>query len=381
MKKLVSIIMAAALALSMSLTAMAADTARSVGSYSSVSTRYDYTWTKLTHLEKNFSMKNYKLEVKENELLYIPKDVKLYLYKGAEINGSIYVENGGYLYIKGGDVSVSEGGAIYSDGYVSVSSKSKLTLDRNSEIFVGKVGTLKLYSDESYDADSLGDIICLGKTSSKLDIINKKAIAAYVSDENGTVKSDDPASLLPTYDQFNSPMGSVDWGKRQRIVFVFDKGACLRTDKRARGGDYYFKFVGNTCVGAIGNFTYKDLDGLSSTKYNEISIINGNDYCVDINIGIGLVELTDDLKSVNFSDSDPMVVDALSDLSKHKYLGKSKRLGDNDLYFAENDLYLMDNGYILAISKLGTNNSYADYRDKTEKELEHIYEYGFFKPV
>lgn len=369
--------MAAALALSMSLTAMAAGTAKSVGNYSTVSTRYDYTWTKLTHLEKNFSMKKYTLEVKEKELLYIPKGVKLYLYNGAEINGSIYVENGGYLFVKGGDVNVYGGGSIYSEGYVSVAAKSRLTLERNSEFFISTTGNLKLYSDASYNTDSMGDIICIGKTNSKLDIINKKVVAAYISDENGTVKSDSPASLLPVSTQFSTPngMGSADWGDKQRIVFVFDKGACLKTDKRnAANEGYKFKFVGNTCVGAVGAFTYKDSDGLSSPKYNEITTIKGIDYRSDISIGVGVVELTDDLKSVNFSDTNPMVVSALSDLSKHKYLGKSKELGNNDLY-------LMDNGYVIVIGKLGTDNNYADYQNKTEKELEHIYQYGFLMPV
>ena len=48
---------------------------------------------------------------------------------------------------------------------------------------------------------------------------------------------------------------------------------------------------------------------------------------------------------------------------------------------ATQNAYLMDNGYIIAVTKLGTDNSYADYRDKTDKELEHSYEYCFFKPV
>ena len=375
MKKLISLITAAMLTLSLSITAMAEDTARSIGTYSSVSTRYDYNCAKLTYLSKNFKMKSKKLEVREDEFLLIPKGVKLYIEKGAEISGSIYVAKGGYLFVRGGDVEIFEGGSIYADGYVSFAEKSTLKLERNSELFVNKSGTLKLASDDSLNADSLGDIICIGKTSSTLDSINKKAVAAYVSDEKGTEISEDPESLLPTARNYKVSIGKVDSGTKQRVTFIFDKGACLRADKR--NGE--FKFFGNTCVGIAGSYLYNDN---FYNDINEIVTINGADYIADVNIGGTTLRMTDDLKPIDLRGGDnSLMAEALNNISKHEYLGKSKT--PLPVYFdnAGADLYLMDNGYILAITPCENAETLPDYMNATEDELAQLRDVALYEPV
>lgn len=375
MKKLISLITAAMLTLSLSITAMAEDTAKSIGTYSSVSIRSYYDCAKLTYLSKNFKMKSKKLEVREDEFLLIPKGVKLYLEKGAEISGSIYVAKGGYLFIKGGDVEIFEGGSIYADGYVSFAAKSTLKLERNSELFVNKIGTLKLASDNSLNADSLGDIICIGKTSSTLDSINKKAVAAYVSDEKGTEISEDPESLLPTARNYKVSMGKVDSGTKQRVTFIFDKGACLRADKR--NGE--FKFFGNTCVGIAGSYLYNDN---FYNDINEIVTINGADYIADVNTGGTTLRMTDDLKPIDLKDSDnSLMTEALNNISKYEYLGKSKT--PLPVYFnkAGADLYLMDNGYILAITPCENAETLPDYMNATADELAQLRDVALYEPV
>ena len=379
MKKLVSIIMTAVLVLSLSITAMADNaTMVSIGKYSSVSNRSDYNFAKLTYLEKSFLMKNNKLEVKEDEFLLIPKGVKLYLDKGAEIRGNIYVASGGYLYIRGGDVDICEGGSVYVDGYISISSKNTVALDRGSEIFVNKSGTLKITSDKSLSTDSLGDIICIGNTNSNSSMINKKVVAAFVNDEKGTVMAAGPDALLPKTKNYTTFVGKIDVGTKQRVIFVFDKGACLKTDKR----NDEFKFIGNTCIGIAGSYLYNDDFG---NGINEIVTINGKDYTADISNSGYLCRMTDDLKPIDYSGDkdDSLMTEAINNISEHKYLGKARN--GLPVYMREGaSIYLMDNGYILAIQDYKIKDERLippAYKGATQEELAQLKWLALYEPV
>lgn len=381
MKKLLSFLMAAVLMLSLSVTSMAESRIYNIGGDQSVSDRYDYYFAKLTYLKNTLKIKKKTLEVKRDEFLMIPKGVKLYLYNGAEISGNIYVAKGGYLYVRGGDVTVHNGGSIYADGYVSFSEKSTVALEGNSELFVNKTGTLKFASDDCIciNSKSLGDIICIGKTNSSSDFINKKAVAAYISDENGTVPAQEPEKLLPASRNYMAAAGMIDHGTKQRIVFIFDKGACLKTDKR----NDKFRFIGNTCIAIAGSYLYNDGFG---NDINRIVTINGTDYTASLSQGGGyLVRLTDDLTPVDFeidSDKNPVAAEGINDLAKCKYLGKSQT--PLPVYFetAGVDLYLMDNGYIIAVRPCNSPESHFLPKDMPPEDvLKQYYDIALYEPV
>lgn len=381
MKKLLSFLMAAVLMLSLSVTSMAESRLYNIGGDQSVSDRYEHYFAKLTYLKNTLKIKKKTLEVKRDEFLMIPKGVKLYLYDGAEISGNIYVAKGGYLYVRGGDVTVLNGGSIYADGYVSFSEKSTVALEGNSELFVNKMGTLKFASDDciSINSKSLGDIICIGKTNSSSDFINKKAVAAYISDENGTVPAQEPEKLLPTSRNYRASAGMIDSGTKQRVVFIFDKGACLRADKRSGK----FRFIGNTCIAIAGSYLYND--GFYN-DINRIVTINGTDYTASLSQGGGyLVRLTDDLTPVDFdidSDEHPVAAEGIYNLAKCKYLGKSQT--PLPVYFgsAGADLYLMDNGYIIAVRPCESPESYFLPKDMPPEDvLKQYYDIALYEPV
>lgn len=365
MKKIISIILMAAVMLSIGITAAAKDNMLSIGNWSAVSYRADYGCAKLTYLSKSAWLKNNTLEVAEDEFLLVPKGVKLYLDNGAVINGSVYIANGGYLFIRGGEVEVCAGGSIYADGYISIGAECDVTLDRSGEIFINKVGSLRVASDASFDANSLGNIICMGRTNSSSDLISKKLAAAFLCDANGVSMAETPQTLLPSDRNYASIISKINTGTNQRIVFVFDKGACLTTNTT----NGKFRFIGNTCIGIAGSYLYNDDFG---NEINRIVTINGIDYVADISVGGYTIEMTDKLVPVDFYENGNVMSQAVNNISQHKYLGTSQ--ASLPVYFAAAgaNLYLMDNGYILAIKPC---------ENSTSENSSQFYDVALYMPV
>lgn len=109
------------------------------------------------------SVKN-NLVVDYDETLVIPAGKKLVLNNGAHINGTLYIEKGGYLAVRGG--SLIDCGNIICDGTISVGSNARLMVKEDATFVVTGLGTLK-YSADTISLSKIANIACFGVLNAK----------------------------------------------------------------------------------------------------------------------------------------------------------------------------------------------------------------------
>lgn len=269
---------------------------------------------KVTTLSKSKAMKNAKLKLYSNEMLIIGENVTLSLHKGAEISGTVYIENSGKLLLADGEMTVSESGTVFSDGTLSINKAAELKVSGGT-IFVGKNGTMRVTADKSLDFDELSDIVCIGKTNSKNIGIARKAADVYIYENSELHTSEPPSALLPDgKDDYCTDL--LKKGKSsQKLIFVFDSGACIKAEKV----NDRFSNIGGCKVSIVG---MKRKNGSSGISYSRIYEIGGADYVYDMK---GVTEFFIDEKgaALGYEASDNSAVKkALKSFSDKKYIGK-----------------------------------------------------------
>lgn len=247
MKKITSILLAVVIAACTALSVSAAGVTRTaLGKLKSVTVE-----NAVFVLNRSVSVVR-SLDVAEDELLAIPSGKTLTLKKGANIDGDIYVENGGRLVFSGGKVTIN--GSIVADGKVVFKSAAKTEI--YGDIYVSASGTLSIGSDENflvYDRSG-AKIACLGKTNSKLLEVATKPIAAVLNftDIGGlTIKTqtitDNFESVLPDPDKYYADEESLDGATVTTLYVFFDNGVCISANTigvKLDEGDKYVTICG-----------------------------------------------------------------------------------------------------------------------------------------
>ncbi|MDE7194475.1 MAG: hypothetical protein K2O14_10945 [Oscillospiraceae bacterium] len=242
MKKLLGILLAAAVAACTAVSASAAGTGTTLGKIKSVITNVapdDIFQGEISVLNKSVSVTK-SLTVADGEFLVIPGGKSLSLKKGAEIDGDIYVAEGGKLTFGGGDVTIN--GSIVSDGTVTLKADANILVF--GEIYVSGKGTLSVGSDEKLGVGESGEIVCLGKTNSKLLDIATNPIAAVFKRTDLAGKStktevvtDNFDSVIPDPDKYYTQSEIPAGGTSSTLYLFFDNGACVSANKISGNAD------------------------------------------------------------------------------------------------------------------------------------------------
>lgn len=197
-------------------------------------------------VQETCTVKNKTVAVAANESLIVPKNVTLVLKRGARIDGTVYVQEGGKLRVSGGDFSVSRMGAVVSDGILSVGKNAALSVANGGEVFVGKTGKLSIANEESLRFGDMATVVCVGKTNAKNERIGKNLIAAYLTKDGATTLAEDPEAELPTSEMYEL---AFSLSEPIRITYIFDNGVCLSAVKNYSRFVYIGKFRVCTAVG------------------------------------------------------------------------------------------------------------------------------------
>lgn len=344
---------------------------------SSASTVYMGEKVKTTILKKNCIIKKSSVSVKENEMLFIGNGITLCLYKGAKVDGKIYIENGGELLLSEGNVTISDKGMILSDGTVKLKGKALMTVKDGGEVFIGSSGTLNAPENGSLDIDSFADLICIGKTNSKNKNIMRKPAAAYVYNKNGLEISSDPAALLPDCSDYMRN-NAGEYGEKEKITFIFNNGHGVEVNKI------------NDKISSVDGFPAYIAGQLNERKDNNIEFysriyeINDCDYVYDMK-GISTVLIDENSK---ISDYDIVgteyksLKDAFKNFSKNNYIGKLDHNGIGILPSGA-DMYLCPDGNILVIWKYDSNTESLPekYLNEPQETLNRLYYAAMIIPV
>ncbi len=204
-------------------------------------------------LIKNRSVKN-KLVVDYDEVLVIPAGKKLVLNKGAHINGTLYIEEGGSLAVRGG--TLVDCGSIVCDGTISVGERGGLSIHSGASFVVTNPGTLK-YSADTMSVSGLADYACFGTLKHKyLDseteksLLTKPIYGIIISD--GSTVAADEKQLSEYVSGINDYLSGDETGKGSYdlITLLLDNGTCVKI--RRVGGK-------TTTVGNVKVSDLKDL--------------------------------------------------------------------------------------------------------------------------
>lgn len=192
---------------------------------------------KISELSKSRSVKN-TLVVAEEEALVIPSGCKLTLKKGCRVEGTLCVENGGYLAVSGGSLKIS--GSVVNDGTVSVGEKAELSVLFGGELYTSPAGTFKSKTKKVYFSDDDHSVACLGKTSvsgcyeqAKNVLISEPVSAVSVNvlidgvvHDKKILSAEEALKAADTeyYLKEEVPLG----GAIRRITILFDNGSAVK---------------------------------------------------------------------------------------------------------------------------------------------------------
>lgn len=187
--------------------------------------------------------------LKEGETLIIPKGKTLKLTAGANIDGNIYIEQGGKLILDRFSVGLT--GSIVCDGTISVTGGT-LTCFGGSLLFIGETGSFNVadtgYSEEygefngRISADANADTVCLGKTNYPDPTFSGEPVAAVkTSVESGGAQL---STELYTGDLSELMPGKVGYSKYymwsgdyyDTYTVLFDGGSCVKFTGRKDSG-------------------------------------------------------------------------------------------------------------------------------------------------
>ena len=230
MKKITSILLAIVIAACTAVSASAAglSTRTTLGRLKSVTTDNE-----VSVLSKSVSISQ-TLDIADGELLAIPSGKTLFLKSGANIDGDIYVENGGKIIFSDGEVTIN--GSLVSDGTVTIKSAASALVYGN--IYVSSQGTLSIGSDEKVAVSESGKIVCMGKTNSKLLDIATKPIAAVLKSTDiagraikTEAMTDNFESVIPDPNKYYAESETPTGGVTSTLYMFFDNGVCISAGK------------------------------------------------------------------------------------------------------------------------------------------------------
>lgn len=198
-------------------------------------------------LNKSVRIQN-TLVMKTGDYLVIPCGKTLRLKNGAELDGNIYIENGGKLILEkgwffvrgtiisdgtivvytGGENAYIGGAAMPVSGALYVSEKGRL-IEKKSD----GTGLQVEFSSRISRSDN-GTVVCLGKTNCKYGDIGKTPVSAVVCERSvnldfvaSRVVADSIETLYPSAARYcrNEDIGVG--GGSQFITILFDNGSTL----------------------------------------------------------------------------------------------------------------------------------------------------------
>ena len=198
-------------------------------------------------LNKSVRIQN-TLVMETGDYLVIPRGKTLRLKNGAELDGNIYIENGGKLILEkgwffvrgtiisdgtivvytGGENAYIGGAAMPVSGALYVSEKGRL-IEKKSD----GTGLSVEFSSRISRSDN-GTVVCLGKTNCKYGDIGKTPVSAVVCERSvnldfvaSRVVADSIETLYPSAARYcrNEDIGVG--GGSQFITILFDNGSTL----------------------------------------------------------------------------------------------------------------------------------------------------------
>lgn len=359
MKKIISFLLTAAIILNFGIiTASAEEASLSVRELSAAAPTDAYKGYRITQLYEDCKVKKSALNVADNEILIVHSGATLRLYQGARIDGSVYIENGAKLYVLGGTLTVSRGGAVFSDGVLYAGEKGAVNIKNRGELFIGKRGRMKITSQESLTIGALADVVCLGKNNSDNSAVGTKVIAAYVTKNGNTASADSKTAVFPESADYCNDFTFEISRRLSAVTFVFDSGACFRV----LNDNGKLAFIGNSCTAIFGSYTE------GSSTYCRVYEINGKDYVYDVKTGISIASLDKSGKLVNSDGSKPDGVWGEFDKDNCEYLGNIRKFvcGDKS-NIPSAGAYLLQNGCVLVMDKLN------DSLDNNGNQLYDVY--------
>lgn len=237
--------------------------------------RNDFHWEAAWELRKSRSVKGSEVLVDQDETLIIPSGVALNLYNGAEILGSVYIEEGGRLSVMGGTVTVSSFSSIYSDGKITVNKNARLFIGNyGCGLYVSQTGEFREGAEGVLELDTYARAVCLGRTNSTNEKISRKFVNATHIEGNHTVV-DRSENVLPDKTKFdNDNCVDYDHGGEAEYYFNFEKNTVIRANMC--GGKFHH--FGNTFLGAVGSALYP----AEGTEHSvDLIKVNGTNYAFD----------------------------------------------------------------------------------------------------
>ncbi len=208
-----------------------------------------WTDSPVSVLNKNVKIQD-TLVMETGDYLVIPRGKTLRLKNGAELDGNIYIENGGKLIIEKGWVFVR--GTIVSDGTITIYTGGEnayiggAAMPVSGALYVSEQGRLiekksdgtglKVEFSSRISRGDNGTIVCLGKTNCKYGDIGKTPVSAVVCERppvnsdlvESKVVVDSIETLYPTAARYFSetefPAGG---GVDQFLTILFDNGSIL----------------------------------------------------------------------------------------------------------------------------------------------------------
>lgn len=198
-------------------------------------------------LNKSVRIQN-TLVMKTGDYLVIPCGKTLRLKNGAELDGNIYIENGGKLILEkgwffvrgtiisdgtivvytGGENAYTGGAAMPVSGALYVSEKGRL-IEKKSD----GTGLQVEFSSRISRSDN-GTVVCLGKTNCKYGDIGKTPVSAVVCERSvnldfvaSRVVADSIETLYPSAARYCRQEDIGVGGGSQFITILFDNGSTL----------------------------------------------------------------------------------------------------------------------------------------------------------
>lgn len=182
-------------------------------------------------LKKCFTMRR-------GDVLVIPAGKTLTLTGGADIAGTIYIEEGGKLLLE--KYSVTLTGSILCDGELSVTGGT-LLCGSNSLLYIGENGSFTATDrggDENelngrIDANAGANVICFGETNIPDPTFAAKPVAAVYQriDFAGAKKKveivEDIESIMPSVVGFNSNFEYSEGAFYDSYTILFSGGSCV----------------------------------------------------------------------------------------------------------------------------------------------------------
>lgn len=345
MKKIIAIILTIVLTFSVCTLSVSADSAalrpRNISTKATTDAYKNYL---ITELPENSKVSKAALSVADNEILIVKSGAALRLYKGAQVRGSIYIENGGSLYVSGGTLTISKGGSVLSDGLFYVGKKGKLSVKSGGELFVGKSGRLKAISEGSVTVKAGANAVCLGNSNIENSNIGKKAVAAYTFANGKLSVSDKPSSLLPSGKDYCTDFTFQIGANLSTATYIFDNGASVNALKHGKK----FAYIGSACTAMYG--MYSKNSGKAICRVFEV---NGNDYIRDMETGAYICTI--DKSGILLDEDGKKLNGILGKFNKNS----SKLIGNVRNYvcggkeeIANADAYYLSDDCILVIEKL-----------------------------